>query len=69
MTCEKVRYFTRADARKARQQIGGRGLRPYVCPLCIDRTWHLGHLPGTIRRGERSRSDVYDRRARGGEAA
>lgn len=55
--CKKVRYMKRSDATKARQFIGDRGLRPYKCEPC--NSWHLGHLPIAIRRGEKGRREVY----------
>lgn len=55
--CAKVRYVNRSAARRARQQIGDRGLRPYRCADCGG--WHLGHLPSVVRRGLKSRDEIY----------
>lgn len=55
--CLKIRYLTKANARKARGKIGDRRLRPYWCLDC--RSWHLGHLPDAIRRGEKTRAEVF----------
>lgn len=61
MSCEKVRYATREEARRARRRLAGRdrSLRPYRCLDCVDVCWHLGRLPASIRRGDLSRGEVY----------
>ena len=58
----KIRYQTRADAKKARRRIysarlpGRDGpLSAYLCDVCD--YFHLGHLPQVVRRGEVSRDD------------
>lgn len=56
MACSKIRYETRGKATKARRRID-RTLRAYLCASCG--LWHLGHLPESIRRGERTRADIY----------
>jgi hypothetical protein len=69
--CGKFGYENRRLARKARartrkgrpseksRELGGGGLSVYLCPTCHH--WHVGHLPYVIRRGERSRAEMYGR--------
>jgi len=56
VTCAKIRYPTRRWAVQAKRSVD-RTLRPYKCSFCG--FWHLGHLPDAIRRGERTRGEIY----------
>jgi hypothetical protein len=57
VSCGKRRYLSRGAATKARRQIGDRTLRAYRCGPC--ECWHLGHLPDVVRRGLKTRGEVY----------
>ena len=59
---EKVRYTTRAEAkkRKNKHRQTGDHVRPYQCACGW---WHLGHLPTETRLGFRSADQVYGRSA------
>lgn len=46
--CGKVRYRSRADAKKAARTRNLPGMSPYECS---DGYWHLGHLPPVVKRG------------------
>lgn len=54
--CGKLRYLTRKaakqDANRYRKQLGR--MDTYRC----GDFWHLGHLPGRVRRGEIARSEL-----------
>lgn len=59
LTCSatgKRGYTSKSSARKARGQTpaGGSPLSVYRCPSCS--LYHLGHLPPSVRRGEREKS-------------
>lgn len=55
--CKKVSYRSKRAAKTARRRVGDGGLRPYFCER--HNSWHLGHLPRAIHRGDVSRSEVY----------
>ena len=55
--CGKVRYRSRADARRFARKRNMRGLNAYQC----GETWHLGHAPRAVKRGDMSRSDIRPR--------
>lgn len=58
MTCWKVPYRSRQEARKAiRMMPAEKGLREYRCPDCDD--WHVGHMPRSVRRGRRTSPEIY----------
>ncbi len=54
--CRKWKFYTRAEARRARRNLYGRRrghhdgpLSIYRCPTCD--FYHLGHLPARVRNG------------------
>lgn len=52
---QKVKYDTKADARRVRKRMFGRGhvdgkLNAYRCQFCG--WWHLGHMPQAVRNGQ-----------------
>lgn len=55
-TCGKLRYLTRAHAKRAIRQHQHREgrLSAYRC----GEFWHIGHLPRAIARGQASRDDL-----------
>lgn len=58
MACVKVGHPTRAAARAAARLFPAeKGLREYRCPLCS--SWHLGHLPRSVRKGRLTAKDIY----------
>lgn len=59
MGCRKVRYPSKAEAKRIRRVVGDRGLHPYRCLTCLGKPWHLGHMPPGIRRGDTSRGELY----------
>lgn len=59
--CGKLAYCTRADARARIREMGEKGLRAYRCPA-VPALFHLGHLPGEVRRGAATAAEVYARR-------
>lgn len=66
--CGKFRYFTRKAAKQAMRRLypdranHGR-LNAYKCPD-EHSTWHLGHLPPVVKRGEATRDDITRRKKR-----
>ena len=54
--CGKVRYLTRAAAKRQAKRIQGREGRVNAY-LCGD-FWHLGHLPKDVIQGIRTRDDL-----------
>jgi hypothetical protein len=56
--CGKYRFMSRAAAKKARRRMGNPGgMNAYECPTDTG-WWHLGHLPGAVRRGDVGRDDL-----------
>ena len=62
MSCGKFKFFTRADARRARRGVYGKRegakdgpLSIYHCDECD--ALHLGHLPATVRNGTWDKDD------------
>lgn len=63
-TCGKLRYATRAAAKKGIKSIRGAGrsgghLNAYKC----GEFWHIGHLPPSVAAGEETRDDLRRRPA------
>lgn len=63
--CGKLRFTSKADAKKALRRMKGRTGRMHAY-RCGDEHgqefWHLGHVPGDLRHGDASRADVEARR-------
>lgn len=55
-TCGKLRWLTRADAKRVSRRIKGRKgrLHAYQC----GEYWHVGHPPSSLVRGVITREDV-----------
>lgn len=49
-------YITRSEAREVIRRVPERkGMREYRCDAYPDSTyWHIGHLPGPVRRGAKT---------------
>jgi hypothetical protein len=50
--CHATRASAKAHARRLREH-----LREYRCSLCD--SWHVGHLPQEVLRGERTAGEFY----------
>lgn len=66
-TCEECgkrlyrdRAIAKRVAREALKRAGGKKMREYECPAGRP-GYHLGHLPGDVRRGIRSADQHYQR--------
>lgn len=61
-TCGKLRFLTKAEAKKSARRMKGRSgrLNAYRC----GEFWHLGHLPKVVVAGRRSRDYVADQNDR-----
>lgn len=60
--CDKFIYLSRKTAKVAARKTPstqGGGVRPYPCPVSAGH-WHVGHVPGAVRRGDITRDD-WDR--------
>ncbi len=55
--CGKIAYTSRKAAKARRHQ--GSKLHAYLCPHCSPGTWHLGHHPRSVKRGDVSSADAY----------
>lgn len=59
-SCGKVRFLSKADAKKTIGRMKGRNGRMHAY-RCGD-FWHLGHVPSDLKHGEVTRADVEARR-------
>ena len=61
-TCGKRNFATKWDAKTAIRRMKGRdgALRAYRC----GDTWHIGHPPGALLRGDISRDEIRPRGSR-----
>lgn len=59
-SCGKLRFLTKAAAKKATRRIKSRSgrLHAYRC----GEFWHVGHLPGGVKRGEVPRAAFEPKR-------
>ena len=57
LSCGKVRYVSRKDAKKERRRFRGSGMNVYPCPVNRD-FFHLGHLPPAVVHGLISRDQI-----------
>lgn len=63
--CGKVRFLTKADAKKTIGRMRGRQgrMHAYRCDGDgVGEFWHIGHVPVALRYGDISRDDVEARR-------
>lgn len=54
------KVFTKRNAKKLIGQLHDPGMRRYRCDYYMVEGWHVGHLPGSVRRGEVSADEVYE---------
>lgn len=57
--------LTKDNARKMiRTLVDRKAMREYQCPVYGETLgwWHAGHLPWTVRRGQKTSDEVYERR-------
>jgi hypothetical protein len=62
-TVHEKKAFTRKNARKVKRDLHDPGMRAYECDQGGDMQspwWHVGHLPGVVKRGEVSAIEVYE---------
>ena len=57
--CGKRCYYTKSAAKRVRRIMGDSGLSVYRCPHSD--TWHIGHKPRPLVRGEISRDEITTR--------
>lgn len=69
MSCGKYKFYSRADAKRARRSLysrRGRGkdgpLSIYACDICD--ALHLGHLPPAVRNGVWDKDDFVEEATR-----
>lgn len=63
--CGKVRFLTKAAAKKALRRMTGRDgrMHAYRCTReGFADFWHLGHVPSDLKHGDATRADVEARR-------
>jgi hypothetical protein len=55
--CPKRTFASRKGAKRVNRMSGG---KMSICKACNGQDgWHIGHLPGVIKHGEKTRSDLY----------
>lgn len=62
--CGKIRFLTKADAKKTITRMKGRTgrMHPYRCETEAGTFWHIGHVPNAPKAGVVTRDDVEARR-------
>jgi hypothetical protein len=61
-TCGKVRYLTKATAKKHARRHVGRGITTGLSAYRCGAFWHLGHLPTAVKTGDLDRHDLRSSR-------